>query len=162
MIKMRDRCSLRSGPGVALVAVAALVAGSVHAQPPVEELPAILQLQLDQQPAWRAYRDAAAESEAEGAHQAGLAAQLNALATPARLEALRQQLGDQQAAFEHQAAATVGFYAVLSPQQRHVFDELTRLPTPRNFAQGGGRALAPSVRTLRVPPPQAGLPPLAP
>ena len=121
----------------------------------------ILQLQLNQQPAWRAYRDAAAQSEAEQVHQASLAAQLNAMNTPARLEALRQQLGSQQEAFERQAAATVRLYAVLSPEQRHVFDDLTRLPAPRLPEQHSSQSGA-YPRVLRVPPPQAGLPPLAP
>ena len=133
----------------------------VVAQPSVEQLPVILQLQLNQQPAWRDYRDAAAQSEVEQVRQASSATQLNAMNTPARLEALRQQLGAQQQAFERQAAATVRLYAVLSPEQRHVFDDVTRLPTPRLPGQPSNPS-GTSPRLLRIPPPQAGLPPLAP
>ena len=138
-----------------------LSVGGVFAQPPVEQIPNLLRLQLNQQPAWRAYRDAAAQSQAEQVHQASLASQLNALSTPARLDALRQQLGAQQAAFERQAAATVSFYAVLSPEQRHVFDDVTRLPTPRLPGQSSSSPMA-YPRVLRVPPSEAGLPPLTP
>ncbi len=141
---------------------ATLLAVAASAQPPVEHLPEILQLQIDQQPAWRAYRDAVAETQADGAHDAGFATQLNAMTTPQRLNVLRDQLRVQQQGFERQAAATQAFYATLSPQQRHLFDDVTRLPAGRDLGRSSPHDQRPTPQTLRVPPAQAGLPPLAP
>jgi hypothetical protein len=140
-------------------------AGTALAQPPLEALPQILQLQLDQQPAWRAYMDAQAQDRAEATHQAGQAEQLNSLPTPARLDALMDQLKAQQAAFAREAEATRSFYAVLSPEQRAVFDRVTRLPVapPPNYRPRRPPPPPPS-STLRQPPagylpPPAGAPP---
>ena len=128
----------------------------------MEALPSILQLQFSQHAAWRAYKDAAAERHADAAQSAAQAAQLNAMTTPERLDALRSQLQAQQQSFERQAAATKAFYAVLSPDQRRTFDEVTRLPTPRPpmRANLGGEVTGPQV--LRLPPAGAGLAPPAP
>ena len=143
--------------------VAVLMAGvTALAQPPLEQLPEILQLQLNQQPAWRAYRDAEAQNRADAAHEAGLAVQLNALTTPQRLTLLRDQLSAQRDGFEREAAATQAFYATLSPEQRHIFDDVTRLPTPRPPGGAGVRSSVGQAHDLRVPPSAAGLPPLAP
>ncbi|MGC1301036.1 MAG: Spy/CpxP family protein refolding chaperone [Caulobacteraceae bacterium] len=145
-----------------------LAASSVSAQPPLEALPEILQLQLNQHPAWRAYKDAAAEDKADAAHEQGQAEQLNTLPTPQRLDALMDQMKKQQAAFQREADATKAFYAVLSPEQRQIFDQVTRLPVPppayrprppRYNPNAGG--YDPNTSSLRVPPTQT-LPPLAP
>lgn len=132
-----------------------LLARAAVAQPPLEALPQILQLELSQQPAWRAYMDAQAQDRADAAHQAGQAEQLNSLPTPARLEALMDQLKAQQAAFAREADATRSFYAVLSPEQRMVFDRVTRLPVPPppNYRPRRPPSQAPASSTLRQPPP---------
>ncbi len=151
------------GVGASLCAAALLTTWTVRAQAPIEQLPAILQLQLSQQPAWRAYRDATAETQADAAHDAGLAVQLNALSTPQRLNVLRDQLLVQRQGFERQAAATQALYATLSPEQRHIFDDVTRLPTSHPPSVASLRQPSnPYAQVLRVPPSQAGLPPLAP
>ena len=136
------------------------MAGVALAQPPIEALPAILHLQLSQHPAWRAYKDATAEQTADAAHQASQAVELNVMTTPQRLDALRAQLRSQAAAFERQAAATQAFYAVLSPEQRHIFDDVTRLPQPRAAQHPRLRAQGPPYPpALQQPPSGAGLPP---
>ena len=134
-------------------------AGMALAQPPMEALPAILHLQVSQHPAWRAYKDATAEQKADAAHQAGQAIELNAMTTPERLDALRAQLRGQAEAFERQAAATQAFYAVLSPEQRHIFDDVTRLPAPRAAQGFRPQAASPYPPALQQPPSGAGLPP---
>jgi hypothetical protein len=152
---------LKFGP---FAIAAALWASAAAAQPPLEDLPAILHLQLDQRPAWRTYKDALAEDRAGQSHAAAEAARLNALNTPERLDALRAQLKAQEGEFERQASATTSFYAVLSPDQRRIFDAVTRAPVPpppmhplaRVGAWGSGAVPAGS---LRRPPPGAGLPP---
>jgi hypothetical protein len=136
------------------VMAASLLATAAMAQPPLEALPQILGLQLNQQPAWRAYMDAQAENRAEATHQAGQAEQLNSLPTPARLDALMDQLKAQQAAFAHEAEATRSFYAVLSPEQREIFDRITRLPVPPPPNYRPRRpSQPPASSTLRQPPP---------
>jgi hypothetical protein len=138
----------------ALAAASLLASHAVAQPPPLEALPQILQLQLSQHPAWRAYKDAAAETRADAAHQADKSQEFNSLPTPARLDALLDQMKAQQAAFEREAAATKAFYAVLSPEQRATFDQVTRLPSPppqgyRPQRQGP----PPASSTLRAPPP---------
>ena len=145
--------------GLAATTLAAMLgSGIAQAQPPLQELPAILRLQPSQHPAWRAYKDAAAISKADAAGEAGEAAILNAMTTPQRLDALRTRLRDEASAFERQAAATQAFYAVLSPEQKRVFDDVTRLPLPRPPGPTRPRSYA---QTLRVPPTIDGLPPPA-
>ena len=159
MINNQGRSGRWAAAGLALAVSAAPLIAS--AQPPLEALPAILQLQLSQHPAWRAYKDAAAEREADAAHSASQAVLFNAMATPERLDALRSQLQAQQRSFEREAAATEAFYAVLSPDQRRVFDEATRLPAPPSPMRTSS---APDIRpapVLRLPPTGAGLPPPA-
>ena len=134
------------------------LAAVASAQPPMEALPAILHLQLSQHPAWRAYKDATAQQTADAAHQASQAVELNAMTTPQRLDALRAQLKSQADAFERQATATQAFYAVLSPEQRHIFDDVTRLPAPPPAQGYRLRAERPYAPTLRQPPSSAGLP----
>jgi hypothetical protein len=143
-----------------------LAASPALAQPPPEALPAILHLQLDQHPAWRAYKDALAQTRAESSHDAAVIARLNGLTTPERLDAMRAQLHQQQADFERQADATAAFYAVLSPEQRRVFDDVTRTPTPpspmRDYARRPAPWTPPEAQVLKTPPMDAGLPPPTP
>ena len=163
-----DTARLRAAALIVLLAMGS--ATGALAQPPLEALPSILQLDLSQRPAWRTYRDAAAESRAEGAHEAARVVQLNALTTPARLDALRGALRVQQITFEREAAAATAFYAVLSPDQRRVFDEMTRLPVQSRpsrrgagFETGSAATSALSGRTnLDTRPTGAYLPPPRP
>jgi hypothetical protein len=150
---------------VALSAVAlmvlALAGSSALAQPPpMEALPEILHLELSQHPAWRLYKDSAAVDRAESARQGEQAEELNALPTPARLDALLHQMQKQQAAFQRQAEATRAFYAVLSPEQRTIFDQVTRLPVrspPQGYRPQQPR-YNPPTSSLPVPPAYAPLP----
>ena len=158
-MKGRRQSSRRMAVGFA---VALLVgAATAAAQPPLEALPAILQLQLSQHPAWRAYKDAAAERRADAAQSASQAAQLNAMTTPQRLDALRTQLQAQQQAFEQEAAATQAFYAALSPDQRRTFDEVTRLAAPPSPMRADAEDARGGPQVLRIPPADAGLTPPA-
>ncbi len=142
-----------------LTALVMALAVTANAQPPLEALPSILQLQLSQHPAWRAYKDATAEQKADAAHSASQAALLNAMTTPERLDALRGQLAAQQRSFDRQSAATAAFYAVLSPEQRRTFDDVTRLPVqPSPMRVNAGMNMR-SPRVLRLPPSGAGLTP---
>ena len=159
------RSTLRPAPwAIGLGLAAAILAGAAAAvaQPPLEALPSILQLQLSQHPAWRAYKDASAEQKADAARSASEAAQLNAMTTPERLDALRAQLQAQAQSFERQAAATQAFYAVLSPDQRRIFDDVTRLPVQPSPMRASAAPDFRSPQVLRLPPAESGLAPPAP
>lgn len=160
MMKTVHLVGQRMGVSLAFTLLACLPTAS--AQPPLEALPAILQLQLSQHPAWRAYKDAAAERRADAAQSASQASQLNAMATPQRLDALRSQLLAQQQSFDREAAATQAFYAVLSPGQRRTFDEATRLPVPPSPMRTNPDLAAKGPQVLRLPPSGAPLVPPAP
>lgn len=153
--------------GYLMFALAAALAAPAVAQPPPEALPAILHLSIDQHPAWRAYKDALAESRAETSHTAAQAALMNGLTTPERLDAMRAQMKSQAADFERQAQATEAFYAALSPEQKRIFDQVTRLPTPpapmhAYPRRGDAWSQVTGPQVLRTPPPGGGLPPPAP
>lgn len=151
---------MRPGRSLAALAVvaAALASPPALAQPPLQDLPAILHLQLSQHPAWRAYKDAVALGNADAAHDAGEAAILNGMTTPERLDAMRSRLDAQRGAFERQATATAAFYAALSPEQKRTFDAVTRAPEPQPPVQRP-RTSAYARPPLPTPPDGAILPP---
>jgi hypothetical protein len=97
--------------------------------PPLSALPSILRLQPDQRDAWRTYTDAIAQDRATHPNPSDLAQSLNLMQTPARLDAMVDQMKSDEAAFQRRAAATKAFYAVLTPDQKQTFDTITRLPT---------------------------------
>jgi LTXXQ motif family protein len=157
------RAAVVSALGLTCLGLAVLASPAAAQPPPLEALPEILQLDLSQHPAWRAYKDAAAEDKADAAQEADQAAVLNSLPTPQRLDALMDQMKKQQAAFQREADATKAFYAVLSPQQRQTFDQVTRVPEPpppQSYRRQPPR-YNPNTSSLRVPPTQA-LPPYPP
>ncbi len=97
--------------------------------PPLSALPYILRLQPDQREAWRAYNDAITQDRATHTNPSDMAQRLNLMQTPARLDAMMDQMKSDEAAFQRRAAATKAFYAVLTPDQKQTFDTITRLPT---------------------------------
>jgi hypothetical protein len=141
---------------LAVAAAAALLGfgpGARAQGPALQALPELLQLQPGQEAAWRAYADAEAQGRAEATHQQAEATALNDLPTPARLDAVAAAMRQDEAAFERHAAATKAFYAVLSPEQRGLFDRLTRLPAAPSpmRASDRPRGLIPSGSRLRLP-----------
>jgi hypothetical protein len=124
------------GLAIALSAALAASAWAACAQaqsqgqpPPLSALPSILRLQPDQREAWRTYNDAIAQDRATHQNPMDLAQKLNLMQTPARLDAMVDQMKSDEAAFQRRAAATKAFYAALTPDQRQTFDSITRLPT---------------------------------
>ncbi len=123
--------------------------------PPLSALPSILQLQPDQRDAWRTYTDAIAQDRAAHQSPMDLAQALNVMQTPARLDAMLDQMKSDQAAFQRRAAATKAFYAVLRPDQKQTFDTITRLP----IAPPAPSQYRPPQSTLPQPPTPQALPP---
>jgi len=123
--------------------------------PPLSALPSILRLQPDQREAWRTYNDAIAQDRATHQNPMDLAQKLNLMQTPARLDAMVDQMKSDEAAFQRRAAATKAFYAVLTPDQRQTFDAITRLPT----AAAPPQQYRPPQSTLPQPQNPQALPP---
>jgi len=97
--------------------------------PPLSALPSILRLQPYQSDAWRTYKDAIAQDRSTRPNPMEMAQRLNLMQTPARLDAMVDQMKSDEAAFQRRAAATKAFYAALTPDQKQAFDTITRLPT---------------------------------
>jgi len=125
--------------------------------PPLSALPYILRLQPDQRDAWRTYNDAIAQDRATHQNPSDMAERLNLMQTPARLDAMGDQMKSDEAAFQRRAAATKAFYAVLTPDQKQTFDTLTRLPTAP--PQGQPQYRPPQSNLPQPPNPQALPPP---
>ncbi len=158
------RLGWRFGTGLAIVASAWVGCAAAQGQgqpppvagqpPPLSALPYILHLQPDQRDAWRGYTDAIAQDRATHPNPSDMAQRLNLMQTPARLDAMMDQMKSDEAAFQRRAAATKAFYAVLTPDQKQTFDTITRLPTAPPPSQ-----YRPPQSTLPQPPNPQTLPP---
>jgi len=122
--------------------------------PPLSALPYILRLQPDQRDAWRTYNDAITQDRATHPNPSDMAQRLNLMQTPARLDAMVDQMKSDEAAFQRRAAATKAFYAVLTQDQKQTFDTITRLPTAPPPTQ-----YRPPQSNLPQPPNPQALPP---
>jgi hypothetical protein len=127
--------------------------------PPLSALPSILRLQPDQRDAWRTYTDAIAQDRASHQNPTDLAQKLNVMQTPARLDAMLDQMKSDEAAFQRRAAATKAFYAVLTPDQKQTFDTITRLPTAPPPQYRAPQSTLPQPPNPQALPPPGGPPP---
>ena len=157
------RASLSMGLGLqvgaaAILAVAVTTPLAARAQDPqgAPPLPYLLRLQPGQAEAWRAYRDELALERVDGAEAAVEAGQLNAMTTPQRIDHQLAQLPRQEAQMRRQAQAVRAFYAQLSPDQRRMFDRVTRAPTPPPLDES--RRAQAGERRPQLPQPPSGAP----
>ena len=81
-----------------------------------------LQLSPGQEGAWNSY---VAALQPSGEHKRFDRAALAALTTPERIDRLRALRAGRMAAMDRRGEATKTFYAVLTPQQKQVFDDAT-------------------------------------
>ena len=104
-----------------------------------EHMKALLQLRPDQEPALRAFIDAARPS-GDRMGRRGEREDFRALSTPERLDRARARMVERMAAFDRRAAATKRFYAQLSPSQQKAFDAIGPRGGPggRGDHHGGG------------------------
>jgi len=130
--------------------------------PPLSSLPYILKLQPDQREAWRIYNDAIAQDRAAHQNPSDMAQRLNLMQTPARLDAMVDQMKSDEAAFQRRAAATKAFYAVLTPDQKQTFDMITRLPIAPPQGPPSSQYRPPQSTLPQPPNPQALPPPGGP
>jgi len=91
----------------------------------VAELKAKLKITAAQESAWTTFT-AAMKPPARDAQQRPDRAELDKLSTPERLDKMRalraQHMADMQAQMDKRDEATKAFYAVLSPEQKKLFD----------------------------------------
>ena len=99
------------------------------AQSQLEELHQALRLAPQQEGAWAAYRSASdAPMQAEGRRQAA-AAMFRNLDAPRRLDLVQAEMEAELADLRRQSQALKALYAVLSPEQRVIFDQRTLPPS---------------------------------
>lgn len=99
------------------------------AQSELEELHQALRLAPQQEGAWAAYRSASdAPMQAEGRRQAA-AAMFRNLDAPRRLDLVQAEMEAELADLRRQSQALKALYAVLSPEQRVIFDQRTLPPS---------------------------------
>lgn len=102
------------------------VAGRPHERPdPLADLKARLRLQPAQEKAWAAWTAAMAPPRREPP-----AFPPPAATTPQRLEQMRALRQAMDAEEQRREAATLAFYAALSPEQQRVFDQVPVPPGP--------------------------------
>lgn len=100
--------------------------GGGYGQQP--DLHALLHIHPEQETAWQAYKSAT-PSQAEIQAMQINPAQLGAMSAPHRLDRIEAMLNAQLSMFHRQASATRALYAVLTPDQKRTFDQVTAPPS---------------------------------
>ena len=107
-----------------------------HEQQRMADLRTVLRLRPDQEPALTAFLQARRPPKMDGRR----GPQEQAMTTPQRLDEMARRDAEHTAEGRRRADALRTFYAALSPDQRQVFDALTRLQGPRGpGGMHGGR-----------------------
>lgn len=99
-----------------------------------ERMTTVLQLTPAQAPALNAYLDAMAPPAGAREAMGQRRAEMRAMTTPQRLDAMAAQMAERQQAFARRAEATKRFYAQLTPAQQKAFDAMGPM---------GGRGMGP-------------------
>jgi LTXXQ motif family protein len=129
--------------GAALFAI--LCAGGVLVSPtwaqtvassPIDTLHRDLNLNAQQELAWKAYRDQASVPEKAQERRRAAAKMFPTLASPQRMDLIEAELRLELLDLQRQSRALKAFYVTLSPEQKRVFDFET-LP-PRESEQPSG------------------------
>ena len=110
---------------VAIAAVLIGLAAPAIAQDRSTDFASALHLRSDQQAAYRSYMAATRPDQADQVHRRAEAARIPQMTTPQRIDWSRAQLQADLTMLDRQGAAVKRFYAQLTPEQRHTFDELT-------------------------------------
>jgi hypothetical protein len=128
-LKSFVRIAALAAVGGALMVSAAMAQpqGGYGQQP---DLHALLHIRPDQEAPWKAFQGASQPQPAEMQVLQG-AQNLGAFPTPRRLDRIEAMLNTQLAVFHRSATATRALYAVLSPDQKRTFDQVTAPPPGR-------------------------------
>lgn len=103
-------------------------------QSPVEVLHQSLHLTPEQEGAWQDYRNAADVPDKAQARRRAASGLFRTLDAPHRMDLVEAEMRAELTDLQHQSEVLKRFYAVLSPEQRAVFDART-LP-PNDYTQG--------------------------
>ena len=96
------------------------------------DLHAMLHIHPEQESAWQAYKAATGQPQpAEIQAMQVNPQQLVAMPTPRRLDRIAAALDARMAIFHRTATATRALYAVLTPDQKRTFDQVTAPPADR-------------------------------
>ncbi len=96
--------------------------------PPIAALHQNLRLTAQQEPAWKAYRDAASVPEKAQGRRRAAAKMFPTLTAPQRIDLIEAEMRQELADLQQQSKALKAFYAVLLPEQKRVFDTQTLPP----------------------------------
>ena len=126
--------------GVAPAATAQTYAAQTYgpSADPMDTLHQALNLSLGQEPAWRAYADAAAGQRMEQRRRAA-SAMFARIDSPHRMDLAEAELKQELADMQRQSLALKALYAALSPQQQRVFDARTLPPADETGQQGAAQ-----------------------
>ena len=109
-----------------------------HEKQRMADLRTVLRLRPEQEPALTAFLQAGRPPRMDG--RRGPPPRGQAMTTPQRLDEMARRDAERTAQGQRRAEALRSFYAALSPDQRQVFDALTRLQGPRGLGgMRGGR-----------------------
>ena len=122
--------------GAGLVMVSANVASAQPPPPPSQrpDLHAVLHIRPDQEAAWRAFQVGTTPPSGIISQLRDSAQRMATVPTPQRLEIVEQNLQLQSVIFHHQADAIRKLYAVLTPDQQRIYDQVT-LPNRQGAPQ---------------------------
>ena len=81
-----------------------------------------LKVTADQEAAWSAFTNAMKPSPDMLKRRADMRAEMGKLTTPERIDKMKAMRGERDAEMDKHAAAVKTFYAVLTPEQKKVFD----------------------------------------
>jgi hypothetical protein len=121
----------RARLALALCAAGLLAApawGQAVGMSPISTLQQNLHLTPQQQPAWKAYREQAAQPDKAQGRRSAAAKMFPTLTAPQRMDLIEAEMRQELADLQHQSEALKAFYAVLTPEQKRVFDNQTLAP----------------------------------
>lgn len=95
-----------------------------------------LKITADQESAWTAFTNAMKPSPDMLKRRADMRAEMGKLTTPERMDKMKAMRGERDAAMDKHAAAVKTLYAVLTPEQKKVFDTQ---PMRGSHERGQGR-----------------------
>jgi hypothetical protein len=95
---------------------------------PIEQLHQALHLAPAQEGAWQLYRSAADAPDKAQARRRSASGLFRRLDAPHRMDLVEAEMREELNDLQRQSQALKAFYAVLSPEQRRVFDERTLPP----------------------------------
>ena len=115
--------------GLALIVSAGPALAQTVGLTPIEQLHQALHLTPSQETAWQLYRSASDVPDKAQSRRRAASTLFRTLDAPRRMDLVEAEMRQELTDLEHQSQVLKAFYATLTPDQKHVFDERT-LPPP--------------------------------